>query len=138
MNDLLGKTPQKKAKAWKISNGLLVLALVSVFGLGPIIHTAWVNDSTPVQRLDPSGSYDLKGRLLGRFTPTPKYILRAWGTFPSAAHFATVSDYDYLLAQPSLACLIESAHGRFHAAILVDPTLQVRAPPAFLSDKSTL
>lgn len=133
-----GENPQKQAKAWKISNGLLVFALASVFCLGPIIHPSRGNDSTPIQRLGSLGNYDLKDRLLGYITPTPNYALRSAGTFLSTAHYATISDNNHLLERPSLARLIESASRRFQAEIKMDSTLKVRAPPLFFSDKSIL
>ncbi len=133
-----GEIPQKKGKVGKISNWLTVVALVSIFCLGPLIETPGVYDSSLIQRLDALGGCDLKDRLLGYFTPTPKYILSTGGTFLNVVHSATIPACDYPLSWPSLARLIESAYGRSPAKISIDSALKVRAPPLFLSDKSTL
>lgn len=133
-----GEYPQKKAKGWKICNGLLALALISVFCLGHLVPNSRPYDSTPNQRFNSFGSCDLKDRLLAYFTPNPIYILRSAGSLINSEHFAAICDYDYLLSRPSLARLIESASGRFQTEIKMDSTLKVRAPPLFFSDKSIL
>ncbi len=135
---MIAKKAQERGNPGKIIKTVTALALVSVFCLGPIIQHSRVHDSIFIQKLDLLGSGELNDRLLLYFTPKLNYRLSAAGTSLQILHSATIPVFDYSLPRPSLTCLTESDHGRFHAAIFADSAIKIRAPPSFLLNPSIL
>ncbi len=127
-----------KVRVGKIRKGLLALALVSVFWLGPVFHNFHVYEFSLIQKLGGPGSGDFKEGPLGYFIPTSHYFLSTAATFLKAVHSATISAFDDPLSRPSLVRLILPAHGKFPAAVLVASVVNVRAPPLPFPGRSIL